>query len=107
MTYKDRTVKNKASQSKATQGKTTQDKTTQGKGTQDETTNAEITRAITKHAIKNRLHHGKANEKAVFGRLISDIPGVRENIAEVTKEVNRIVLTLNIATEARLRLITV
>ena len=46
---------------------------------------------IYKYALKNAIEHGKANSKAVLGKVIAEIPDLRKNVADVLPIVKDIV----------------
>lgn len=50
---------------------------------------------IRKHAILNRIEHGKANEKAVLGKVVSEAPEAKEDIQALMNEVKYIVDSVN------------
>jgi len=46
-------------------------------------------------AIKNRLQYGMAKEKAVLGRVLSEVPEAKRDIGDVSGRVKRIVAEIN------------
>lgn len=56
----------------------------------------DLNKAIMKHALYNALSFkGKANAKAVLGKVISENPELKEKLKEVTKKVEEIVKNVN------------
>jgi len=50
---------------------------------------------IRKYAIQNRLRYGRAKEKAVMGRVLSEIPEAKRDIERLMKETKKIVSEVN------------
>jgi len=50
---------------------------------------------IRKCAIQNRLQYGKASEKAVMGRVLSEIPEAKKDIEKLMREIKKIVSEVN------------
>ncbi|MDE1869515.1 MAG: glutamate--tRNA ligase [Candidatus Micrarchaeota archaeon] len=51
--------------------------------------------AIRKHAVKNALDYGKANEKTVLGRILSEFPETKKQISDLNRQINEIVSSVN------------
>ncbi|MEA3254317.1 MAG: glutamate--tRNA ligase [Candidatus Altiarchaeota archaeon] len=50
---------------------------------------------IKRCAIKNRLQYGKAEEKSVLGKVLSQVPEAKKNIKNVSDEIKEIVAEVN------------
>ncbi|OYT26030.1 MAG: glutamate--tRNA ligase [Candidatus Altiarchaeales archaeon ex4484_96] len=50
---------------------------------------------IRKHAVLNRLKHGKAEPKAIMGKVISEAPKAKKNIKPLMKEIKYVVESVN------------
>lgn len=55
----------------------------------------DLSERIREYAIRNRLRYGKAEEKAVIGKVISEFPGVKSDIGNFVEVVKRIVAEVN------------
>ncbi|MDE1850743.1 MAG: glutamate--tRNA ligase [Candidatus Micrarchaeota archaeon] len=51
----------------------------------------QILSAIRKYSVKNALEYGKANEKSVFGKVISEFPETKSDMKGLMSEIARIV----------------
>ncbi|MBN2251688.1 MAG: glutamate--tRNA ligase [Candidatus Altiarchaeota archaeon] len=58
---------------------------------------------IRKHAAANRLRYGKADGKAVLGKILSEVPSARADPAKVAAKVNEIVAGVNALDEQALK----
>ncbi|MDE1828345.1 MAG: glutamate--tRNA ligase [Candidatus Micrarchaeota archaeon] len=47
--------------------------------------------AIRKYSVKNAIEYGKANEKSVFGKVISEFPETKSDMKGLMEEISRIV----------------
>ncbi len=54
-----------------------------------------IEKIILKYAAKNRADYGKAEEKAVVGKILAEKPGLKKNIKELLEKVGKIVEKIN------------
>ncbi len=59
-------------------------------------------KVIRKHAIKNALDFGKADEKAVLGKVLAESPELREKVSEILPLVEKIVEEVNAASREQL-----
>ena len=50
---------------------------------------------IRKYAIQNRLQYGEAKEKAVMGKVLSEIPEAKKDIEKLMKDIEKIVSEIN------------
>ncbi|OYT52947.1 MAG: glutamate--tRNA ligase [Candidatus Altiarchaeales archaeon ex4484_2] len=50
---------------------------------------------IRKHAVQNRLRHGKADSNAILGKVISEVPEAKDNIKPLIKEIKYVVERVN------------
>lgn len=55
----------------------------------------EILSAIRKYAIKNAIDYGKANDKSVFGKILSQFPETKSEMRELNFEIAKIVSEVN------------
>ena len=56
---------------------------------------SEYYEVIRKNAIQNRLRHGKADSKAILGKVISEMPEAKNNIKPLIKEIRYVVESVN------------
>ncbi len=56
---------------------------------------SEYYEVIRKHAVRNRLKYGRADSKAVLGKVISEVPEARDNIKPLIKEIRYVVEGVN------------
>ena len=63
----------------------------------------DLTELIKNFAIQNRLQHGTANEKAIIGKILGQVPEARKNVGEVTQIAKRIVDEVNSMSDEELR----
>ncbi|MDE1846395.1 MAG: glutamate--tRNA ligase, partial [Candidatus Micrarchaeota archaeon] len=61
-----------------------------------------VIEAIRKHAVKNALDYGKANEKTVLGRILSEFPETKKQMADLSKQINETVSKVNSLPKAEL-----
>jgi len=54
-----------------------------------------ILSAIRKYSVKNALEYGKANEKSVFGKIISEFPQTKSEMKELMAEIAKITGEVN------------
>ena len=59
-------------------------------------------KVIRKHAIKNALDFGKADKKAVLGKVLAESPELREKVSEILPLVEKIVEEVNAASKEQL-----
>ncbi len=55
----------------------------------------DIDKIVRKYAIKNRLEFGKAQKKAVVGKIIAEVPDAKKEIKEIMKIVEKIIEEVN------------
>lgn len=58
---------------------------------------------IRRNAIQNRLEYGRANKKAVMGRVISEYPQAKKNISQIMELIDSIVGKVNAMEAAELK----
>ncbi len=59
--------------------------------------NDDIKEVIVKYSLQNSLKYkGKANPGAVIGKILAEVPHLKENLSEISKEVNKIIKEINI-----------
>ncbi|RLG19062.1 glutamate--tRNA ligase [Candidatus Micrarchaeota archaeon] len=56
---------------------------------------ADLEEVLRKHALKNAQEHGKAQVKAVVGRVLAEVPDAKKNMKEVISKANEIVGEVN------------
>ena len=66
------------------------------------TTSSEVHEAIRKHAIKNALEYGKANDGSVLNKVISEYPELKSDIKSLAVEVKKVVADINSYDKSRL-----
>ncbi|MDE1761845.1 MAG: glutamate--tRNA ligase [Candidatus Micrarchaeota archaeon] len=55
----------------------------------------EILSAIRKYAIKNAIEYGKANDKSVLGKILSQFPDAKSDMRQLNSEIAKIVAEVN------------
>jgi len=59
-------------------------------------------KVIRKHAVKNALDFGKADKKAVLGKVLAESPELREKVSEILPLIEKIVEEVNAAPKVQL-----
>jgi glutamyl-tRNA synthetase len=59
-----------------------------------------VEEVIYKHALKNAIEYGKANSKAVLGKVLAELPGLRKKVGEVIPLVEQTVERVNSMAQA-------
>ena len=54
-----------------------------------------IKNTILKHALRNAIKYGKADVKAVIGKVLGENPKLRKNAKKFIKEINKIIEEVN------------